>query len=56
MLTLAEVYTRFKVDRRTVYKWIRAGMLIGYKLPGAGWRFERADVEAFQRNHLDRSA
>ena len=44
-LTLGEVCALARVSRGTVYKFIQAGQLKGYKLGnGRSWRFSREDV------------
>lgn len=47
MLTTDEVAITLAVSRETVYRLVRTGKLAGRKV-GRGWRFNRADVLAFQ--------
>jgi excisionase family DNA binding protein len=47
-----EVAAAFKVDRKTVYRWARAGYLTAVKTPGGQYRYRKSEVMAL----LKRSA
>ncbi len=49
--TTMEVADQMRVTRRTVYDWMRAGLLTGHRV-GSSWRFTEGDLQAF----LQRSA
>ena len=44
-LTMSEVASLLRVDRRTVKSWVESGRIIGAKF-GRDWRFSRAAVDA----------
>jgi excisionase family DNA binding protein len=44
--TLKEIAERLKVNYRTVYRWVHAGKLPGYKF-GSDWRVKGSDLDAF---------
>jgi excisionase family DNA binding protein len=46
MLTPDEIARRLKVTERTVYNWLKTGLLPGIKL-GRLWRVRPADLESF---------
>jgi excisionase family DNA binding protein len=46
LLTSAEVAVLFGVDRRTVARWAREGVLPAAPTPGRHLRFHEADVRA----------
>jgi excisionase family DNA binding protein len=49
-LTKEEVAKFFRVHPRTVARWLKSGLLIGYKLGGgktALWRIPSEEVEIF---------
>jgi len=46
VVTIAEVAGAMRVNRRTVDRWMKAGVLPSYKLPGGGVRIYRADLDA----------
>jgi excisionase family DNA binding protein len=48
-LTPAEAAAIFRVDRRTLYSWLRSGKLKGFKIGGA-WRIPRSEVEMSGRS------
>jgi excisionase family DNA binding protein len=47
--TVPEVADRLRVSTWTVYNWLKAGRLGGYRLGGtkAGWRVSASDLERF---------
>ena len=46
LLTAAEVAALFRVDPKTVKRWVVAGKLPGWKTPGGRqYRFLRADID-----------
>lgn len=48
LLTTAEVAETFRVSEAAVTLWAREGKLIALRTPGGkGYRFRRADVDAF---------
>lgn len=48
LMTTAEVADTFRVAEATVTAWVRDGKLAAIVTPGGkGYRFHRADVEAF---------
>lgn len=49
MYTLKEVAAIFKVDPKTVKRWITAGKLKAIKLPGGHYRVTEASVAALQK-------
>jgi excisionase family DNA binding protein len=51
LLKPAQVAKELQVDRRTVYTWLRNGMLRGSKVGLRGWRITRADLSAFHRSN-----
>lgn len=44
MLTPQEVADLFRVSRRTVYRWVRAGKLVAMPTPGGHWRVSGEQV------------
>jgi len=48
MMTLKEVAQEFKVSRRTVYRWIKAGKLKAFMLGDQIYRVDEADFEDFK--------
>lgn len=48
LLTVDEVAAQLRVQRATVYEWLKSGSLRGLKA-GRVWRIRPADVEAFLR-------
>ena len=46
LLTTAEVARRFRVDRNTVYRWRRIGILPFIRTPGGAFRYREPDVDA----------
>lgn len=45
-LTAAEAAKYLRVDRTTIYRWEKAGILHSYPLPIRGRRFKQADLDA----------
>jgi excisionase family DNA binding protein len=45
-LTANEAAKYLKVDRTTIYRWEKAGILRSYPLPIRGRRFKQADLDA----------
>ena len=45
-LTAAEAAKYLRVDRTTIYRWERAGILRSYPLPIRGRRFKQSDLDA----------
>jgi len=45
LLTTTEVAGIFRVDPRTVMRWVREGKLPVVPTPGGRMRFERAEIE-----------
>lgn len=50
-LTPEEAAAYFRVDRRTVYLWLRQGSLSGLKVGEHAWRIDREAVEKFAQHH-----
>ncbi len=50
MLTVEEIARRLNTTPNTVNRFIRTGLLPGYKV-GREWRVEPADFEEFLRSH-----
>ena len=50
-MTSAEVASLYRVDRRTVYRWVRAGKLHPTRA-GRSNLFDREEVEAFVSGHV----
>jgi excisionase family DNA binding protein len=46
LLTVQEVATELKLDRRTIYRYLRTGQLRGARFAGT-WRVRRSDLTAF---------
>ena len=46
LLTPAEVGAMFRVDPKTVGRWVNAGRLTSIRTPGGHHRFREADVRA----------
>jgi excisionase family DNA binding protein len=44
--TIKDVSALLQLTPRTVYQYVKAGKLKGYKLP-SGWRFKEKDIQAF---------
>lgn len=51
---LKEVADFSQLSQRTVYQYVKAGKLKGYKLP-SGWRFREKDIEEFITLHKARA-
>lgn len=45
LLTSAEVAALFRVDKKTVARWAKAGRLPSMKTPGGHVRFRRSAIE-----------
>ena len=45
-LTASEAAKYLKVDRTTIYRWEKAGILRSYPLPIRGRRFKQTDLDA----------
>ena len=43
-LTAAEVAAYFRVDPKTVHRWLIRGWVAGSKTPGGDWRISRAEL------------
>ncbi len=55
LLTTQEVAKRLRVTEETIRRLARSGKLRGFVIADkAGWRFRRADVEAFIQDALGR--
>jgi len=51
LLTTTEVADQYRVTRTTVGRWVKAGQLVGIRLPGGrSLRFRRSDVDALADN------
>ena len=46
LLTAAEVAALFRVDPKSVTRWVKEGRLISIRTPGGHHRFRPADVRA----------
>lgn len=44
VFTTAEVAEKFRVGKRTVYRWIEKGRLDAFQTPGGHWRVKGASV------------
>jgi len=44
-LTVQQVAEQLLVEARSVRRWLKAGKLKGYQLPGGDWRVRPDDVE-----------
>jgi excisionase family DNA binding protein len=52
--TRKEVADLFKVDQRTIHRWLMNGKLKGYKLgkgKTAPWRIDMAEIKKFLAKH-----
>lgn len=49
LLTPGEVAAMFHVNRETVSRWRRAGMITAVRTPGGIHRYDRAEIEALLR-------
>lgn len=47
LLTVQEVAVLFRVDEKSVIRWLHLGKLEGIRTPGGQWRIPRAAVEPF---------
>ncbi len=58
IFTVQQVAERMQVSERTVFNWLRAGRLKGYRLGGrkAGWRIEEPDLDRFRAELRGESA
>jgi excisionase family DNA binding protein len=45
LLTTTEVAVLFRVDPKSVMRWVRSGRLEAIRTPGGAYRFERATIE-----------
>jgi excisionase family DNA binding protein len=52
LLTVAEVARWLRVDRRTVYRWLRGGEL-PHRRVGQEYRFLRSEIEAWLRRRTE---
>ena len=43
--SVPEIEQKLNVSRASVYRWLRAGQLQAYRLPGGGWRIPDAAVQ-----------
>ena len=50
MLTTSQVAELANVDRATVTRWLRLGLLAGIRTPGGQWRVRAQDVERWLRS------
>jgi excisionase family DNA binding protein len=50
LLTTADVADRLATSRRTVLRYVEAGELIAFRLPGGGLRFDGHQVDVFIRS------
>ena len=53
-LTRTETAKFFRVDPRTVERWLKGGSLKGYKLGGGKtslWRISKIEIERFLEKH-----
>lgn len=48
LMDVQELAAFLKIDRQTLYNWLRQGRLPGIKV-GRVWRFERAAIEQWLR-------
>lgn len=46
LVTMAWIAGVFRVDRKTVSRWCKAGRLAAIRTPGGHWRVRRSAVEA----------
>ncbi len=51
-LTVHQVALRFGVRRRTVYRWIRRGVLPAFRTPLGRLRIAEIEVDRFQKTSL----
>jgi excisionase family DNA binding protein len=55
LLTVNEVADELRVDRRTVYRYLRQGQLRGQKLGGRTWRISRSDLTTYLNSGITTS-
>lgn len=55
IISLAHLEKRWKVNRRTLYRWIRDGKLHPLQTPGGHYRVAKDEVARFEREMLARS-
>jgi excisionase family DNA binding protein len=48
VITVDQMARSFGVNRKTVLKWIDAGTLRAFKLPGGDWRIDVVDALLFR--------
>lgn len=56
VVRLTQVAAYLGVDPRTVRKWVQAGLLRAFQLPGGDWRVEIDRVRAFIEEHRLRAS
>ena len=54
LMTPGELAELFKVDVKTVARWVASGRIKSIKTPGGHNRFRRAEVEAMLRGETGR--
>lgn len=47
ILTLKEVAVYLNVHPSTIYRFIKRHQMVGFKIGGRDWRFQRKDIEAW---------
>ena len=45
-LTVQQAAEQLLVEAKSVRRWIKAGKLKGYRLPGGDWRIDHDDLES----------
>ena len=44
-VSVTELATKLGVERKSVYRWLEAGLIIGFRLPGCHYRIPLNELE-----------
>lgn len=50
--SLSDLMKRWKVSRRTLYRWIKGGQLLPLKTPGGHYRITEEEITRFEHEVL----
>ena len=45
VMSVTELAARLGVERKSVYRWLEAGLIIGFRLPGGHYRIPLNELE-----------
>jgi len=51
LIDIEDVATYLKLQKQTIYNWLRQGKLTGIKM-GHVWRFRRSDIDEWLKSHF----